>query len=257
MNEPDVIDPHGVLAELHLEGASILSWGVNRHDSIEYVLSGGKEGPIAIEVLITPLEAGYHEYCALWLPGPHGARSVVVTEGMSKLPPSSRRLQELFREAVDYFGRSEEVAESAEQKGLAPVQDSEVHLREEMRYLMAEIELLRSATVSAPARREAGPFGQVAVAVSGNLLTAALLWLFAVLAGAIDVTTVTGLTFTGLALLASVIPIIMIVFGGLRYVTSSGDSANISSAKNTILYAAVILLGIIVISAATSVVLRR
>lgn len=35
------------------------------------------------------------------------------------------------------------------------------------------------------------------------------------------------------------ISVIMIIIGGLRYVTSGGDSSNVSAAKNTILYAIV------------------
>jgi len=36
-----------------------------------------------------------------------------------------------------------------------------------------------------------------------------------------------------------VIAVIMIIIGGIKYVTSNGDSSSISSAKNTILYAVV------------------
>ena len=39
------------------------------------------------------------------------------------------------------------------------------------------------------------------------------------------------------------VAVIMIIIGGLRYVTSGGNSASISAAKNTILYA---IIGIIV-----------
>ncbi len=39
----------------------------------------------------------------------------------------------------------------------------------------------------------------------------------------------------------------MIIIGGFKYVTSTGDSASISSAKNTILYA---LVGLAVVSLA-------
>lgn len=35
------------------------------------------------------------------------------------------------------------------------------------------------------------------------------------------------------------IAVIMIVIGGIRYITSNGESANVTSAKNTILYAVV------------------
>jgi hypothetical protein len=39
------------------------------------------------------------------------------------------------------------------------------------------------------------------------------------------------------ALLTGVASVIMIMVGGFKYIISSGDSANINSAKNTILYA--------------------
>lgn len=39
------------------------------------------------------------------------------------------------------------------------------------------------------------------------------------------------------SLVVGVVSIIMIIIGGLRYIISGGDSANVTSAKNTILYA--------------------
>ena len=47
------------------------------------------------------------------------------------------------------------------------------------------------------------------------------------------------------------VAVIMIIIGGLRYVTSGGDSANITAAKNTILYA---LVGVIIAILAYSVI---
>lgn len=47
------------------------------------------------------------------------------------------------------------------------------------------------------------------------------------------------------------IAVIMLIIGGIRYVTSSGDSAAVTSAKNTILYAVV---GIVVAILAYAVV---
>jgi hypothetical protein len=45
--------------------------------------------------------------------------------------------------------------------------------------------------------------------------------------------------------------VIMVIVGGFRYVTSGGDSAGISSAKNTILYA---LIGLIIAALAQVIV---
>ena len=39
------------------------------------------------------------------------------------------------------------------------------------------------------------------------------------------------------AIIVGVVAVIMIIFGGFKYITSGGESNNISSAKNTIIYA--------------------
>lgn len=43
----------------------------------------------------------------------------------------------------------------------------------------------------------------------------------------------------GLLFLIGIIAVIMIIYGGIRYTTSAGDSTKIAAAKNTILYAVV------------------
>lgn len=48
-----------------------------------------------------------------------------------------------------------------------------------------------------------------------------------------------------LSLIVGVVAVIMIIIGGLRYVTSAGDSGRVSSAKNTIVYA---IVGLIVVA---------
>jgi len=42
-----------------------------------------------------------------------------------------------------------------------------------------------------------------------------------------------------LSIIVGVVAVIMIIIGGLKYVTSGGDSNSVSSAKNTILYAVI------------------
>lgn len=54
-----------------------------------------------------------------------------------------------------------------------------------------------------------------------------------------------------LSLAVGVISVVMIIIGGLKYVLSSGDSSNINSAKNTILYA---LVGLIIVALAQIIV---
>lgn len=47
------------------------------------------------------------------------------------------------------------------------------------------------------------------------------------------------------SVVVGVIAVIMIIVGGLKYITSGGDSGNITSAKNTILYA---IVGLVIVA---------
>ncbi len=53
------------------------------------------------------------------------------------------------------------------------------------------------------------------------------------------------------SLLVGFISVVMIIFGGFKYITSGGDSGKISAAKNTILYA---IIGILVVAVAQVIV---
>lgn len=53
------------------------------------------------------------------------------------------------------------------------------------------------------------------------------------------------------SLIVGVIAVVMIIVGGLKYITSSGDSGNVSGAKNTILYA---IVGLVVVALAQIIV---
>ena len=53
------------------------------------------------------------------------------------------------------------------------------------------------------------------------------------------------------SLVVGVISVIMIIVGGLKYITSSGDSGNVTGAKNTILYA---IIGLVVVALAQVIV---
>lgn len=53
------------------------------------------------------------------------------------------------------------------------------------------------------------------------------------------------------SLVVGVVSVIMIIIGGLKYITSSGDSNNVTSAKNTILYAVV---GLVIVALAQFIV---
>ncbi len=53
------------------------------------------------------------------------------------------------------------------------------------------------------------------------------------------------------SLVVGVISVIMIIIGGLKYITSGGDSGNVTSAKNTILYA---VIGLVIVALAQFIV---
>lgn len=50
-----------------------------------------------------------------------------------------------------------------------------------------------------------------------------------------------------LSVLVGFIAVVMIIFGGIKYITSGGDSGNISGAKNTIVYA---IVGLVIVALA-------
>jgi len=53
------------------------------------------------------------------------------------------------------------------------------------------------------------------------------------------------------SVIVGVVAVIMIIFGGFRYITSGGDSGNISSAKQTIIFA---IVGLVVVALAQIIV---
>lgn len=56
---------------------------------------------------------------------------------------------------------------------------------------------------------------------------------------------------------AGVVAVIVIIVGGIRYVTSNGDSSQIQSAKNTVTYAVIGLLVVIFAAAITQFVITN
>ncbi len=53
------------------------------------------------------------------------------------------------------------------------------------------------------------------------------------------------------SLIVGVIAVVMMIIGGIKYITSQGESSNVTAAKNTILYAAI---GIIIVVLAQTIV---
>lgn len=66
-----------------------------------------------------------------------------------------------------------------------------------------------------------------------------------------DLTNVIGVIVNILSIIAGVAAVIMLIIGGLRYITSGGDSSSTASAKNTILYA---IIGLIVVALSQAIV---
>lgn len=69
--------------------------------------------------------------------------------------------------------------------------------------------------------------------------------------GAQSVTNIIGRVIDFISVVVGVICVVVIIISGLRYVTSNGDSNNITSARNTFIYA---LVGLILVAFAQLIV---
>lgn len=67
----------------------------------------------------------------------------------------------------------------------------------------------------------------------------------------LDLNKVIKLVLNILSVVVGIAAVIMMVIGGMRYITSGGDSNNVSSAKNTIIYA---LVGLVIVAVAQLIV---
>ena len=54
-----------------------------------------------------------------------------------------------------------------------------------------------------------------------------------------------------ISVIVGIVAVIMIIYGGFKYITSGGDSGNVTGAKNTILYA---IVGLIIVALAQFIV---
>lgn len=54
-----------------------------------------------------------------------------------------------------------------------------------------------------------------------------------------------------LSLVVGIVAVVMIVYGGFKYITSGGDSGNVSGAKNTLIFA---IVGLIIVALAQFIV---
>lgn len=69
--------------------------------------------------------------------------------------------------------------------------------------------------------------------------------------GGVSVESIIGTVINVISFIVGVIAVIMIIIGGLRYITSGGDSNNTKGAKDTILYA---IIGLVVVAMAQIIV---
>lgn len=53
------------------------------------------------------------------------------------------------------------------------------------------------------------------------------------------------------SIIVGIVAVIMIIYGGFRYITSGGDSGNVGNAKNTLIYA---IVGLIIVALAQLIV---
>lgn len=66
-----------------------------------------------------------------------------------------------------------------------------------------------------------------------------------------NVNNVVKLAINLFSAIVGIISVVMIIVGGIRYITSGGDSGNVQAAKNTILYA---VIGLVVVALAQVIV---
>jgi hypothetical protein len=66
-----------------------------------------------------------------------------------------------------------------------------------------------------------------------------------------DVQSIIATVINIFSLVVGVIAVIMIIIGGVKYITSGGDSGNVTGAKNTILYA---IIGLVIVALAQTIV---
>jgi len=66
-----------------------------------------------------------------------------------------------------------------------------------------------------------------------------------------NVNKVVALVINIFSVVVGIIAVIMIIYGGFRYITSGGDTAKVTSSRNTILYA---IIGLIIVALAQFIV---
>jgi magnesium-transporting ATPase (P-type) len=115
--------------------------------------------------------------------------------------------------------------------------------------------LFTAVPLLAPASASAVVNGQVTGGVCSGAQTLNISDNTTVVCGADDTTTTFNSILTKIinifSVIVGVIAVVMIIVGGLKYITSGGDSTKVGGAKNTILYA---LIGLVIVALAQVIV---
>ena len=69
--------------------------------------------------------------------------------------------------------------------------------------------------------------------------------------GGVKINSIVKTVINIFSLIVGIVAVIMIIWGGLKYITSGGDSGKVTGAKNTILYA---LIGLVIVAIAQLIV---
>ena len=88
-----------------------------------------------------------------------------------------------------------------------------------------------------------GPNGTVTTQNNGNCGSTGT--------GTTDLSTIAGKIVNIFSIVVGIVAVIMIIYGGFKYITSGGDSGNVSGAKNTLIYA---IVGLIIVALAQFIV---
>lgn len=67
----------------------------------------------------------------------------------------------------------------------------------------------------------------------------------------VDLSTVAKKIINILSIIVGIIAVVMIIYGGFKYITSGGDTGNVSAAKNTLIFA---IVGLIIVALAQFIV---
>ena len=67
----------------------------------------------------------------------------------------------------------------------------------------------------------------------------------------VDLSTIAKKVINILSIIVGIVAVIMIIYGGFKYITSGGDTGNVSGAKNTLIFA---IVGLIIVALAQFIV---